>query len=163
MNSSRIAVYPGSFDPLTNGHVNLVRRGLSLFDGVIVTMARNIRKTPLFSIDERVEMVREVFAGEPSVQIDTFDGLLVNYCQERGARVVMRGLRAVSDFEFEFQMASMNHSLAPEVETLFMMTEEGNFFLSSNLVKEVAILGGDVSPYVPASVHARLVEKLGHR
>ena len=153
------ALYPGSFDPITNGHVWIVRRGLEVFDRLIITIARNVKKTALFGIDERQALIREALGGEPRVEIEAFDGLLVDYARKKGAKVILRGLRAVSDFEYEFQMANMNRKLAPEVETMFMMTGEEHFYVSSALVKEVSSLGGDVSPLVPDCVAKALAAK----
>jgi len=157
------ALYPGSFDPITNGHVWIIHRGLEVFDRLVVTIARNVKKTALFDIPERQALIREALNGNPRVEIDAFDGLLVHYARAKGARVIMRGLRAVADFEYEFQMANMNRKLAPEVETIFMMTGEEHFYVSSALVKEVSSLGGDVSPLVPPCVAAALARKHGPR
>ena len=156
---SRIAVYPGSFDPLTNGHVDIIRRGARMFDRIIVAILLNAEKAPLFSPDERIALIREVFRDTPSVEPDTFDGLLVDYMREKRASVIVRGLRAVSDFEYEMQMALMNRHLSPEVETVFMMPAEQYTYVSSRLVKEVASLGGSVTGLVPDQVEKRLIEK----
>jgi pantetheine-phosphate adenylyltransferase len=155
----RIALYPGSFDPLTNGHVDIIQRGARLFDRIIVAILVNRDKTPLFTAAERVEIAREVFASEPKVEIDTFGGLLVDYAQGRGASVIVRGLRAVSDFEYEMQMALMNRHLSPDLETVFMMPGEAYTYLSSRLVKEVFALGGSVAGLVPPAVERRLLVK----
>jgi pantetheine-phosphate adenylyltransferase len=153
----RHALYPGSFDPITCGHADIVRRALGVFDKVTVAVACNIRKVPTFSAEERVEMIRETFAPEGDrVLVDTFTGLLVDYARHKGVRTVLRGLRAVSDFEFEFQMASMNRRLTDEVDYIFMMTSEEYFYVSSSLVREVALNGGDVTGLVPAPIKARL-------
>ena len=152
----RTALYPGSFDPITSGHVDIVERGLTMFDRVVVTVASNIRKAPLFSAEERVAMIRETFIDEPRVEADMFSGLLVNYARKRGIGVVLRGLRAVSDFEYEFQMASMNRRLANDVDFIFMMTGEDHFFLSSSLIREVAANGGAIEGLVPTRVAAHL-------
>jgi pantetheine-phosphate adenylyltransferase len=162
MAHNNVAIYPGSFDPITNGHVDLVKRTLRVFDRVIIAIATNPGKdSSLFSLEERLQMVREVFKGlKQRVQADSFQGLLVDYAERKGARVVIRGLRAVSDFEYEFQMAMMNHRLKPHLETFFMMTGESQFYISSRLVKEVASLGGDVSGLVPGNVLTKLVKKL---
>jgi len=161
MAHNNVAIYPGSFDPITNGHVDLVERTLRVFDNVIVAIASNPGKdSSLFSLDERLQMVREVFRSfKRRVQADSFEGLLVNYAERKRARVIIRGLRAVSDFEYEFQMAMMNHRLKPKLETFFMMTGESEFYISSRLVKEVVSLGGDVSGLVPGNVLTKLVKK----
>jgi pantetheine-phosphate adenylyltransferase len=155
----RIAVYPGSFDPLTNGHVDIIRRGSRLFDRIVVAILVNPEKSPLFTPDERVDLAREVFEDDANVEIETFDGLLVDYARRRGASVIVRGLRAVSDFEYEMQMALMNRHLSPEVETVFMMPSEAYTYLSSRLVKEVFALGGPVEAFVPTPVERRLAQK----
>jgi pantetheine-phosphate adenylyltransferase len=155
----RIALYPGSFDPLTNGHVDIIQRGARLFDRIIVAILVNREKTPLFTAAERVEIAREVFARQPNVEVDTFDGLLVEYAQRRDASVIVRGLRAVSDFEYEMQMALMNRHLSPDLETVFMMPGEAYTYLSSRLVKEVFALGGSVAGLVPPAVERRLLVK----
>ncbi|HZD40265.1 MAG TPA: pantetheine-phosphate adenylyltransferase [Terriglobales bacterium] len=164
MPHNNIALYPGSFDPITNGHVDLVKRTLRVFDKVIVAIATNPDKdTSLFTLDERLQMIREVFAEHKQrVQADAFEGLLVDYAEHKGATVVIRGLRAVSDFEYEFQMAMMNHRLKPKLETFFMMTGESEFYISSRLVKEVVSLGGDVSGLVPDNVLKNLKRKFEH-
>jgi len=158
MARNNIAVYPGSFDPITNGHIDLVKRTLCVFDRVVVAIATNPDKDDhLFSVEERLEMIREVFKRlGKRVRVDSFEGLLVNYAEKTGARVIIRGLRAISDFEYEFQMAMMNRGLKPNIETLFMMTGESYFYISSRLVKEVVSLGGDVSELVPNNVLRRL-------
>lgn len=157
--SERVAVYPGSFDPLTNGHVDIILRGARLFDRIIVAMLVNPEKSPLFSVEERVEAAREVFKIYPNVEIDTFDGLLVDYARRKHASVIVRGLRAVSDFEYELQMALMNRRLNPDVETVFMMPAEPYTYLSSRLVKEIFALGGSISGLVPQAVEGRLRQK----
>jgi pantetheine-phosphate adenylyltransferase len=161
MARTNIAVYPGSFDPITHGHIDLVERTLRVFDRVIVAIATNPNKdSSLFSTEERIAMIREVFKDSGRrVQVDSFHGLLVHYAERVEARVIIRGLRAISDFEYEFQMAMMNRELKPDIETLFMMTGESYFYLSSRLVKEVVGLGGDVSAFVPKTVLRRLEEK----
>ena len=151
-----LAVYPGSFDPLTNGHVDIIARGAKLFDRIVVAMLVNAEKAPLFSMEERVEIARAVFRDQPNVEVDTFDGLLVDYVERRRAQVVVRGLRAVSDFEFEFQMALMNHRLNPTIDTVFMMPAEQYTYISSRLIKEVFALGGRVHGLVPEVVEERL-------
>lgn len=159
----RIAVYPGSFDPLTNGHVDIIRRGARMFDRIIVAILLNAEKAPVFSADERARLIRDVFRDTPSVEADTFEGLLVDYMRQKQANVIVRGLRAVSDFEYEMQMALMNRHLSPEVETVFMMPAEQYTYVSSRLVKEVASLGGSVTGLVPPQVEKRLVEKRAAR
>jgi len=156
-------VYPGSFDPITNGHIDLVKRTLPIFDRVIVAIATNPNKDDsLFSLEERLEMMRVALRGLGRlVQVDSFEGLLVDYAERVGAQVIIRGLRAVSDFEYEFQMAMMNRGLNPKLETLFMMTGESYFYISSRLVKEVVSLGGDVSGLVPKNVLNKLRGKFG--
>ena len=155
----KLAVYPGSFDPLTNGHVDIIERGTHLFDKIIVAILVNVEKSPLFSMQERVDIVREVFKGRPNVEVDTFEGLLVDYVARRKADVIVRGLRALSDFETEFQMALMNRRLSPDVETVFMMPAEQYTYISSRLIKEVFSLGGQVHGLVPEIVESRLSEK----
>ena len=149
---SLVAVYPGTFDPITNGHVDIVRRALALFDKVVVAVAENLRKAPLFSLEERSQMIRASIGDDPRVEVDHFTGLLVEYAQRRQARAVIRGLRAIADFEYEFQFAHMNRHLAPSVETVFLMTSEESFYVSSSLVKEVATMGGDITRIVPPPV-----------
>jgi pantetheine-phosphate adenylyltransferase len=157
---STLAVYPVSFDPLTNGHVDIISRGAKMFDRIIVAILVNAEKAPLFSMDERVEIARAVFASLPSVEVDTFDGLLVDYVERRRAQVIVRGLRAVSDFEFEFQMALMNQRLNPKIDTVFMMPAEQYTYISSRLIKEVFSLGGRVNGLVPELVEERLRGKV---
>ena len=153
---STLAVYPGSFDPLTNGHVDIITRGSRLFDRIIVAILVNAEKAPLFTMAERVEVAREVFKSHPNVEVDTFDGLLVDYVERRNAQVIVRGLRAVSDFEFEFQMALMNRRLNEKIATVFMMPAEQYSYISSRLIKEIFSLGGRVHGLVPDVVEARL-------
>jgi len=155
----RIAVYPGSFDPLTNGHVDIILRGARLFDRIIVAVLTNAEKTPLFSVDERLAIIRETFKGTPNVEADRFSGLLIDYARDKKASAIVRGLRAVSDFEYEMQMALMNRHLHPDVETVFMMPAEQYTYVSSRLIKEVVALGGDVTGLVPSGVEARLSQK----
>lgn len=157
-----VAIYPGSFDPLTNGHLSLIQRGLKMFDRLIVAIAVNPKKVPLFSLEERRELIREA-CQDPRVEVDSFQGLLVEYAKQRNVGVLIRGLRAVSDFEYEFQLANMNRKLAPDIETVFMMTGEDYFYISSQLVREVASLGGDVTGLVPDNVHSKLVAKFGRK
>ncbi|MBI3879529.1 MAG: pantetheine-phosphate adenylyltransferase [Verrucomicrobia bacterium] len=156
----RIAVYPGSFDPLTNGHLDVIQRAAKLFDRVIVAVAGNEGKKPLFSLAERKRLAIEAMTHLPNVEADTFNGLLVDYVESRGSSAIVRGLRAVSDFEFEFQLALMNRKLRPGIETIFMMPKDTYTFLSSHIVKEIARLGGDVTPFVPENVAAALRKKL---
>jgi pantetheine-phosphate adenylyltransferase len=156
----RTAIYPGSFDPLTNGHLDVIQRATKLFDRVIVAVARSESKQPLFSLEERFQMVSRGIRHLPHVEADAFDDLLVDYVERRGAQAVVRGLRAVSDFEFEFQLALMNRKLNERIETIFMMPKDTYTFLSSRIVKEIAKLGGDVSAFVPAHVRTALVNKL---
>ncbi len=157
MTEKRItAVYPGSFDPVTSGHLDIIARAARTFDALIVAVGRNAAKAPLFPAEERLEMLEEVCRPWPNVRVDVFEGMLVSYAREHGARVLIKGLRAVSDFEYEFQMALANRQLAPDIETLFMMTSAEHLYLSSSIVKEIARLGGDVSALVPASVERRL-------
>lgn len=156
----RTAIYPGSFDPFTNGHLDVVQRAARLFDRVIVAVAKNDGKHPLFTQAERQSFIKKSIAAMPNVEADTFDGLLVNYAQKHSAQAVIRGLRAVSDFEFEFQMALMNRKLNDSFETIFMMPKDTYTFLSSRIVKEIARLGGDVSPFVPVHVQTALAAKL---
>ncbi len=158
----RTAIYPGSFDPLTNGHLDLIQRATKLFDQVIVAIANNDQKRPYFTLKERLELVEQAVNGMPNVRVDSFEGLLVDYVDQCGGQAVIRGLRAVSDFEFEFQLALMNRKLNERVETIFMMPKETYTFLSSRITKEIARLGGDVRAFVPAHVEAALQRKLGH-
>lgn len=156
---ARVAVYPGSFDPLTNGHVDIILRGARLFDRIVVAILRNAEKSPLFTAEERVDMAREAFREYPNVDAESFDGLLVDYAHRKQASAIVRGLRAVSDFEYELQMALMNRRLGPEIETVFMMPAEQYTYVSSRLVKEVFALGGPVTGLVPEIVEYRLREK----
>ena len=159
--TQRLAVYPGSFDPLTNGHVDIITRGVRLFDRIVVAILVNLDKAPLFTASERVEMARDVFSDQPNVEVDTFEGLLVDYARHREASVIVRGLRAISDFEYESQMALMNRRLNSTIETVFMMPAEPYTYVSSRLVKEVFALGGSVDGLVPPPVEVRLREKHG--
>jgi len=159
MPHSRIAIYPGSFDPITYGHLDIIQRGLKIFDRVIVAVARNSQKNALFDIDERVALIRNVLGSEPRVSVDTFTGLLINYVASKKAHVVIRGLRAISDFEYEFQIAQMNSSIGHDIETLFMMTSVQYGYLSSSIVREVCALGGNVDSFVPPAVKTAMQEK----
>ncbi len=156
----RTAIYPGSFDPLTNGHLAIIQRGLKVFDRLIVAVANNPQKNPLFTVDERKEMISGAVGNDARVEVDSFDALLVEYVRRKGVHTVLRGLRAVSDFEYEFQIANMNRHLLPDLETVFVMTGEDYFFVSARLVREVATFGGDVSAFVPANVLEGLRRKL---
>jgi pantetheine-phosphate adenylyltransferase len=159
----KIAVYPGSFDPITFGHLDIINRGLRIFDKIIIAVARNSTKNALFDIDERVELIREVLVGDGRALVDTFDGLLVDYVLSKGATVVIRGLRAISDFEYEFQIAQMNRNISQDVETLFMMTSVPYGYLSSSIVKEVSSLGGPVDGLVPPLVKQALTAKFSSK
>ncbi len=160
---SVFAIYPGTFDPITNGHVDLVERGARMFERLIVSVAANPNKQPLFSLEERVELARAALAHLPTVEVRGFDILLVNYAKTVGAHVILRGLRAVADFEFEFQLASMNRRLDPEVESIFLTPAEQYSFLSSSLVREIAKLGGDITPFVHPQVSMALAKKFAPR
>jgi pantetheine-phosphate adenylyltransferase len=154
------AIYPGSFDPLTNGHLDLIERGSKIFEELIVAILRNSEKDPLFSEAERRDMLEEMVRKYPNVRVDTFDGLLVDYAMRKNAKAVLRGIRAISDYEYELQMALMNRKLQPQLETVFMMPAEAYTYLSSRLVKEVFRLGGSVRGLVPELVEQRLIEKM---
>jgi pantetheine-phosphate adenylyltransferase len=154
------AIYPGSFDPITNGHFDLIVRATRIFDHIVVAIAANPDKNPLFTVDERVAMVREICEGLDSIEVIGFDGLLVNFVEEQGAHVVLRGLRAVSDFEFEFQLASANRRLNPDIETVFLTPAENHTFTAASLVKEIAAFGGDVSSFLDPRIHQKLSDKL---
>jgi pantetheine-phosphate adenylyltransferase len=155
----RLAVYPGTFDPLTRGHTSLIYRGLRVFETVILAIAKSTPKKTCFTLEERVEMARATFSDEPNIIVEPFDGLLIDYVQSRGAGSILRGLRAVSDFEYEFQMALMNRRLSREVQTVFLMTDYKWMYLSSTIVKEVALRGGNVKGLVSDPVLAKLAEK----
>ena len=156
-----IAIYPGSFDPFTHGHMDIAKRGLEIFDTVVIAVSNNSEKNSLFSAAERVDMLMTLTEGNSRLRVETFDGLLVNYVVSKKARVILRGLRAVTDFEFEFQLAQMNHTVCEQVETLFMMTSPKFAYLSSSIVKEVGRLGGDISKFVPPLVKQELLKKFG--
>ena len=156
------AIYPGTFDPLTNGHVDIVERGLKIFDKVIVSILNNRKKTPLFTVEERLSMIREAFKGNSRVEVAAFDGLIVDYAIERNAQAILRGMRAVSDFENEFQMAMFNRRLNRDIQTVFLMTGMRWIFISSTGVKELASFGGDIRDLVPAVVEEKLKEKFNH-
>jgi pantetheine-phosphate adenylyltransferase len=157
-----LAIYPGSFDPVTNGHLDLIERAAKIFERLVVAVLRNTDKAPLFTLAERVEMLREVTHGFPNVEVDTFDGLVTEYARQRRAGVLLRGIRAVSDYEYELQMALMNRKLEPGLETVFMLPAVAYSFVSSRLVREVARLGGPVSGLVPPAVEQRLRAKVTH-
>jgi pantetheine-phosphate adenylyltransferase len=156
--TARVAVFPGSFDPLTNGHIDIIRRGAKLFDRIIVAVLTNAAKTPLFGVDERIAIIRENLQDTPNVEADSFDGLVVDYARAKGATVLVRGLRGISDFEYELQMAMMNRHLDEAIETVFMMPAEQYTYVSSRLMKEVMALGGSITGLVPAGVEKRLAE-----
>lgn len=157
---SKLAIYPGSFDPVTNGHLDLIERASKLFGRVVVTVARNAEKAPMFTLKERMDMLREATQQFPNVEVDTFDGLLVDYARKLGARVLVRGIRAVSDYEYELQMALMNRRLEPQLETVFMLPAVEYSYLSSHLVRELAVLGGSLTGLVPPAVEQRLRVKV---
>jgi pantetheine-phosphate adenylyltransferase len=158
-----VALYPGSFDPVTNGHLDLIERGEKMFDHLIVAVLKNVEKQPLFSVSERVDMLREVTKRWESVEVDIFEGLLVDYARKRGAAVILRGIRAISDYEYELQMALMNRKLEPRLETVFMLPGESYSYLSSKLVREIATLGGPLTDLVPPVVEQRMRAKLSMR
>ncbi len=160
---NRLAIYPGTFDPLTFGHVSLIKRGLDIFDKIIVAVAKHSTKNPLFSLEERTEMAQEYFKDQPRVTVEPFYGLLVNYVEEKGAKAILRGLRAVSDFEYEFQMALMNRKLSKQIQTVFLMTDYRWLYISSTIIKEAARHGGDVRGLVPDTVFFRMQERYGLR
>ena len=155
------AIYPGSFDPITSGHLDLIERGCRLFDRLIVSILRNETKQPLYTVEERMEMLREVVGHFPNVEVDSFNGLLVDYAAQKNATALVRGIRAISDYEYELQMALMNRRLRPDIETVFMMASEAHSFISSRLVKEVFALGGNITGLVPPSVEVRLRKRFG--
>jgi pantetheine-phosphate adenylyltransferase len=157
--NEKIAVYPGSFDPITNGHVNLIERALEVFDKLVVAVAHNPNKSALFSVEERLEMIRVALKNDPRVVVASFEGLLVDFVEKQGARVIIRGLRALSDFEYEFQMTLMNRKLNRKVDTIFLMTGYKWFYISSRIIKEAASLGGSVRGLVPEIVHQQLKQK----
>ena len=157
--AKRIAVYPGSFDPITNGHVDIIKRGLRMFDEIIILIAYNPSKVYLFTVEERMEMIREIFQDTKEIKVDCYSGLLVDYLKISGANIILRGMRALSDFEYEFQMALMNRRQTKQLETVFLMSGFKWFYTSSKLIKEVASLGGSVKTLVPDNVNQKLIEK----
>jgi len=160
--SAKIAIYPGTFDPITNGHLSILTRALKIFDKIIIALLNNPQKVPLFTMDERIQMIRDVLKDQPNVEIDSFNGLLVDYVVRKKTNVIIRGLRALVDFEYEFQMALMNRKLNREVQSVFLMTDYKWFYTSSTIIKEAASLGGDVSGLVPPVVCKKLKEKFGY-
>jgi pantetheine-phosphate adenylyltransferase len=160
--SGSIAVYPGTFDPITNGHLSIVNRALKIFDKLIIAILNNPQKEPLFSIEERIDMIKDVLRSKSNIEVDVFDGLLVDYVIEKKSNVVLRGIRALSDFEYEFQMALMNRKLNRDVQSIFLMTDYKWFYISSTIIKEAASFNGDISGLVPPSVCKKLKEKFGY-
>ncbi len=160
--SSKVVIYPGTFDPITNGHISVVSRALKIFDRLVIAILNNPNKLPLFSMEERIHMIREVLKDQRHVEVDSFNGLLVDYVIQKKTNVVIRGLRALSDFEYEFQMALMNRKLNREVQSIFLMTDYKWFYTSSTIIKEAASLGGDVSGLVPPIVCKKMKEKFGY-
>jgi len=161
--NERTAIYPGFFDPITNGHVSIVKRALKIFDNLIITILNNPKKVPLFSVDERMLMIKESLEGASNIEVDTFDGLLVDYAVKKKSNVILRGLRALSDFEYEFQMALMNRKLNRDVQSVFLTTDYKWFYISSTIIKEAASFGGDVSGLVPEIVNRKLKERFQER
>lgn len=159
--NQKLAIYPGTFDPLTNGHISIIKRALKIFDRLVVAILINPSKTPLFSLEERIDMINEIFKGEPNVEVDTFNGLLIDYAVQKKSNVIVRGLRALSDFEYEFQMALMNRKLNRDIQSVFLMTDYKWFYISSTIVKEAARYGGDIKGLVPPFICAKLKQKFG--
>lgn len=159
--NQKTAIYPGTFDPLTNGHVSIIKRALKIFDKLVVAILINPSKTPLFSLEERIAMLNEIFKGEENIEIDTFNGLLIDYAVKKNSSVIVRGLRALSDFEYEFQMALMNRKLNRDVQSVFLMTDYKWFYISSTIIKEAARYGGDIKGLVPPIVGEKLKKKFG--
>ncbi|MBC8179234.1 MAG: pantetheine-phosphate adenylyltransferase [Desulfobacteraceae bacterium] len=155
----KTAIYPGFFDPITNGHLSIVKRGLEIFDKLIISILNNPQKVPLFSIEERISMIKQALQNEPNIEVDTFDGLLVDYVVEKQSNIILRGIRALSDFEYEFQMALMNRKLNRDVQSVFLMTDYKWFYISSTIIKEASSFGGDISGLVPEFVNEKLKEK----
>ena len=160
--SERAAIYPGFFDPITNGHLSIVDRALKIFDKLIIAILNNPQKAPLFSVEERIHMIQQSVKGRTNIEVDTFDGLLVDYAVKKDSNVVIRGLRALSDFEYEFQMALMNRKLNRHIQSIFLMTDYKWFYTSSTIIKEAACFGGDISGLVPKVVNQKLKEKFGY-
>lgn len=156
----RTAVYPGSFDPFTNGHLNIINRAMRVFDEIIVSVAHNVSKKTIFTLDERVELIQQIFEDYPQIKVDSFHGLLVEYARQKGTNILLRGMRSVSDFEYELQMAISNKTLNPELETVFMVTDSQYTHISSSLIKEIVTLGGSAKHLVPELVETKLIEKL---
>jgi pantetheine-phosphate adenylyltransferase len=160
--NEKTAIYPGTFDPITNGHISIVKRALKIFDNLIIAILNNPHKAPLFSIDERIYLIKQSLIDMPSVEVDSFDGLLVDYAVQKKSNIILRGIRALSDFEYEFQMALMNRKLCRDVQSIFLMTDYKWFYTSSTIIKEAASLGGDISGLVPKLVNNKLKEKFAH-
>lgn len=160
--NGKTAIYPGFFDPITNGHLSVVQRALKIFDKLIIGILCNPQKSPLFTVEERIYMIKQALKGEPNIEVDAFDGLLVDYAVRKKSNVILRGLRALSDFEYEFQMALMNRKLNGDIQSIFLMTDYKWFYISSTIIKEAASFGGDVSGLVPAIVNKKLKEKFGY-
>jgi pantetheine-phosphate adenylyltransferase len=156
------AIYPGTFDPITNGHLSIINRAMKIFDKLIVAILYNPNKIPLFSLDERIFLIKEVLKDKPNIEVESFDGLLIDYVAKKNSHIIVKGLRALSDFEYEFQMAIMNRKLNREIQSVFLMTDYKWFYVSSTIIKEVARLGGDISGIVPPIVCKRLKEKFGY-
>ena len=162
MSQKKVAIYPGTFDPITNGHLSILSRALKIFDKLIIAILNNPHKAPLFTLDERISMIKEVLKNKPNVEIDYFDGLLVDYAVKKKSNAIVRGLRALSDFEYEFQMALMNRKLNRDVQSIFLMTDYKWFYISSTIIKEAASLNGDIGGLVPPLVCRKLKEKFGY-
>ncbi|MBN1903521.1 MAG: pantetheine-phosphate adenylyltransferase [Deltaproteobacteria bacterium] len=159
--NEKLAIYPGTFDPLTNGHISIIKRALKVFDRLVVAILINPNKTPLFTLEERIFILKDIFRGEPNIEIDSFNGLLVDYAVKKNASIVVRGLRALSDFEYEFQMALMNRKLNRDIQSVFLMTDYKWFYISSTIIKDAARCGGDIKGLVPPIVNEKLKQKFG--
>ncbi len=159
--NEKLAIYPGTFDPLTNGHISIIKRALKIFDKLVLAILINPNKTPLFTLEERISMLKEIFGDEPNIEIDSFNGLLVDYAVKKNASIVVRGLRALSDFEYEFQMALMNRKLNRDIQSVFLMTDYKWFYISSTIIKDAARCGGDIKGLVPPVVNEKLKQKFG--